>query len=128
MTTLVMCLFIAAILPYIAKIPVAIAMNKLGGYDNKHPRSQQEKLVGFGARALAAHQNGFESLLIFATATLVALVTQNTSEVINMLAITHVISRVFYTVLYLVNWSTLRSLVWGVGIICSFSIIWMSIP
>jgi uncharacterized MAPEG superfamily protein len=128
MTTLVICLFIASILPYIAKIPVAIAMNKLGGYDNEHPRGQQEQLVGFGARALAAHQNGFESLLIFATATLVALVTQNTSEVINMLAITHVISRVIYTILYLVNWSTLRSVIWGVGIICSFSIIWMSIP
>ncbi len=45
--------------------PVAFAMNKLDGYDNKHPREQQSKLTGFGARALAAHQNCFESLPAF---------------------------------------------------------------
>jgi len=40
------------------------------GYNNSHPREQQSKLTGFGARALTAHQNAFESLIIFAPAVL----------------------------------------------------------
>ena len=73
MTTLIICLFIAALLPFIAKIPVAIAMHKLNGYNNNHPRAQQAELTGFGARALAAHQNAFESLAIFAPSILLAI-------------------------------------------------------
>ena len=80
MTTLIWCLFIAALLPFIAKGPVAYAMNKLGGYNNNHPREQQSNLTGFGARALAAHQNAFESLMIFAPAVLLAIATQHTGE------------------------------------------------
>ena len=73
LTILIYCLIAAALLPYAAKIPVAFAMANIGGYDNQHPRSQQAKLEGFGARAFAAHQNAFESLLIFAIACLLAI-------------------------------------------------------
>ena len=65
MSVIITCLFIAALLPILAKAPVAYAMNQLGGYDNKHPREQQSKLTGFGGRALGAHQNSFESLINF---------------------------------------------------------------
>ncbi|MDG1752432.1 MAG: MAPEG family protein [Thalassotalea sp.] len=127
MTTLIICLFIALLLPFIAKLPVAIAMNKLDGYNNNHPRSQQTKLTGFGARALAAHQNAFESVIIFAPAILLAIATNHTGEFIQQLAITHVVARVFYNALYLYNKGTARSLVWAVGILCSFTIVWQCI-
>lgn len=127
MTTLIICLFIAALLPYIAKVPVAIAMNKLGGYDNNHPRAQQAKLTGFGARAFAAHQNAFESLIIFAPAVLLAITTQNTGTFIEQLAITHVVARVLYHVAYLINIGVIRSLLWAIGIISSFTIIYLCI-
>lgn len=122
MSTLIICLFIATLLPILTKAPVAIAMNKLGRYDNKHPREQQSKLTGFGARALAAHQNAFESLIMFAPAVLLAVVTNNSGETIQYLAITHVAARVLYSILYLANLSTLRSIVWFIGIACSWSI------
>ncbi|GAA73292.1 hypothetical protein P20439_3412 [Pseudoalteromonas sp. BSi20439] len=35
-------------MPYVARIPAIIEMNKLGGYDNKHPRQQQTQLTGLG--------------------------------------------------------------------------------
>lgn len=127
MITLIICLFIALLLPYIAKLPVAIAMHKLNGYDNNHPRNQQEKLTGFGARALAAHQNAFESVIVFAPAILLAIATNHTGEFIQQLAITHVLARIVYNALYLYNKGTFRSLVWAVGIICSFGIIWQCI-
>lgn len=128
MTTLIWCLFIATLLPFLSKGPVAYAMNKLGGYNNHHPRDQQSKLTGFGARALAAHQNTFESLIIFAPAVLLAIATQNTDKNIILLAIVHVCARVLYNVLYLVNIDKLRSLVWGVATLSSFAIIWQCIP
>ncbi len=128
MTIIIWCLFIAAILPYLAKGPVAYAMNKQGGYDNNHPREQQSQLTGFGARALAAHQNAFESLLIFATAILSALATNTITDTIQTLAMVHVGARIVYHLLYLMNIGTLRSIVWAIGIGCSFTIIWQCIP
>ncbi len=115
MYTLVLCLFITAWFPFLSKIAVASAMAKEGGYDNNHPREQQKKLKGYGARALAAHQNSFEALLIFAVAVLSALVTNTNSWLTNYLAITFVISRILYHAFYLMNLSTLRSLIWFVG-------------
>lgn len=127
MTTLTICLFIAALLPFIAKIPVAIAMNNAGGYNNKHPRSQQAKLTGFGARALAAHQNAFESLIIFAPAVLLAIATNNTGALIEQLAIVHIIARVLFNVAYLMNIGIIRSIIWAVGIISSLTMIYLCI-
>lgn len=127
MTTLIICLFIAALLPFVAKIPVAIAMHKLNGYNNNHPRSQQAKLTGFGARALAAHQNAFESLAVFAPAILLAIATHNTGALIEQLAIAHVVARVFYNIAYLINLGTIRSIIWAIGTISSFTIIYQCI-
>jgi uncharacterized MAPEG superfamily protein len=122
MQTILICLLIAILLPYIAKIPVAMAMAKLGRYDNNHPRAQQAQLTGFGARAVAGHQNAFESLVIFGIAVLTALVTNNVTDIAAMLAIVHVVARLVYHVLYLMNFGTLRSLSWFVAIGASIGI------
>lgn len=127
MTILMICLLVAVMLPYLAKVPVAIAMNKQGGYDNKHPREQQAQLTGFGARALAAHQNAFESLVVFAPAVLLAIAVGASGAFIQQLAIAHVIARILYNVLYLLNISTFRSIAWAVGLGCSLAIIWQCI-
>jgi len=124
MNILIYCLLVAILLPYITKAPLAYAMHQLGGYDNKHPREQQAKLQGFGARALAAHQNSFESLIVFSAAIAIAVATNHTDEFIQYLAIVHVVARILYTVLYLINWDKLRSLVWGLGLFTSIAIIW----
>jgi uncharacterized MAPEG superfamily protein len=127
MTTLIICLFIASLLPFLAKVPVAIAMHKLDGYNNNHPRAQQAQLTGFGARALAAHQNSFESLAVFAPAILLAIATKNTGSLMEQLAIAHVIARIAYNIAYLLNIGTIRSIIWAVGIISSFTIIYQCI-
>ncbi|WP_076418648.1 MAPEG family protein [Colwellia sp. UCD-KL20] len=128
MSLLIWTLFIAVLLPFIAKIPVVVAMQRLGKYDNNHPRSQQEKLTGLGARALAAHQNAFESLIIFCPAILIAVATNHTGELIQQTAITYLIARVIYNLLYLLNFSTLRSFVWAISLFCPVYIIWLCIP
>ncbi|WP_394203199.1 MAPEG family protein [Shewanella waksmanii] len=123
MTILLTCLFIAMLLPYLAKGPVAVAMAKLGGYDNNHPREQQAKLTGFGARAVAGHQNAFESLLIFGLAVVTVIAAGKVNEVAEIAAIVHVVARIAYQLLYLADKGTLRSLSWFVAIIASFTIL-----
>lgn len=122
MNTLIYCLIAAALLPYLAKIPVAVAMNRLGGYDNNHPRDQQAKLQGFGARALAAHQNAFESLIVFSAAILLTIATDTVNESVQLFAILHIGFRVAYHILYLVNIGVMRSICWALAIGCSFLI------
>lgn len=129
MSTLIICLLIACLLPYLAKIPLSIAQNNQPeGYDNNHPRAQQAALTGFGARALAAHKNSFESLIIFSSAILTALATNHVTSTIQNLAVIFILTRLVYHFLYLYNYSTLRSVVWGIGLLISLTIIGLCIP
>ncbi|KTD74669.1 MAPEG family protein [Legionella waltersii] len=129
MSTLIICLLIAVLLPYLAKIPAAYAMSKEGkGYDNHHPREQQSRLHGFGGRAVAGHQNAFESLAVFSAAALTALATNHVTLTIQYLAITHIVCRIVYHVLYLLDQATLRSTVWFVSVISCVSILVLCIP
>ncbi|MBB1504727.1 MAPEG family protein [Pseudoalteromonas sp. SG41-1] len=123
MTILLICALLAVLMPYFAKAPVAFAMNKLDGYDNKQPREQQSKLTGFGARALAAHQNCFESLAVFAVALATVLGTNNVHQVTELLAITYIIARVLYCAFYYLNLDVLRSLSWLVGLAAAVAMI-----
>lgn len=113
------CVFISALLIYVARMPVAKAMKAQGGYDNHLPRQQQAQLTGFGARALAAHQNSIEAFILFAVGVLMALTTQTAGWLVDALAIIFVISRIFYLWFYLADLAKLRSLMWLVGFICS---------
>ncbi|MGF6331810.1 putative MAPEG superfamily protein [Pseudomonas sp. BS3782 TE3695] len=113
------CVFISALLIFLAKIPVAKAMNDQGGYNNHLPRQQQAQLTGFGARALAAHQNSFEAFMIFAVGVLMAHTTQTAGWLIDALAIIFVIARIFYLLCYWVDLAWQRSLVWFIGLVSS---------
>ncbi|MGB0835303.1 MAG: MAPEG family protein [Psychrobium sp.] len=124
MNTLILITFISTLLPFLAKIPVALAMHRKGGYDNRHPRQQQSQLTDFGARALAAHQNSFEALIIFGIAMATAMTTNTTNEVVIYLVVTHLVARVLYCVLYWFDINIIRSIVWGIGTVASFAIIW----
>ncbi len=100
---------------YSSKLPVAVAMQRAGGYDNRHPRAQQATLTGWGARSVAAHQNGFETFAPFAAAVLVAHLAGGSPWHVDILAMVFVLSRVLYVVCYLADQATLRSAVWSVG-------------
>lgn len=114
------CVFISAVLIYVARMPVAKAMKEQGGYNNHLPRAQQAQLTGFGARALAAHQNSFEAFILFAVGVLMAHTTQTAGWLIDGLAIIFVIARVIYLLCYWADLAWQRSLLWFVGLVCSF--------
>jgi uncharacterized MAPEG superfamily protein len=114
------CIFIGALLIFLAKAPVARAMQQESGvYDNHYPRSQQARLTGFGARALAAHLNSFEAFPLFAVGVLMAHVTQTHGMLVDVLAVLFVIARVLYLIFYWIDLHWQRSLAWGLGLLCS---------
>ena len=123
LSSLLLTLFIAMLLPFLAKAPLAFAMQKAGGYDNNNPRSQQAALKGFGQRANAAHYNSFEALIIYGCAVLIAIAAgsgtvDNTTVILGWVFIA---SRILYLLCYWFDYATPRSTVWLVGIIAAFS-------
>jgi uncharacterized MAPEG superfamily protein len=94
------------------KSPLAVS----GKYSNRAPRAMQPKLEGLSQRAHWAEQNSFEILPAFVAAVLVAHLAGAEQMLIDQLAIGFIVSRVLYSICYLTDWATLRSLVWTVGL------------
>lgn len=114
-------------MPFIVKVPMAIEMNKQGGYDNYHPRQQQSQLTGFGARAKAGHENAFEAVIIFAPCVLAVIAVGAVDMMAEYTAITFVVARAAYHIAYLANKASLRSTFWVVGLVSSLTLMFMAI-
>ena len=88
-----------------------------GKYSNRAPRAMQPKLEGLSQRAHWAEQNSFEILPAFIAAVLVAHVAGAEQATVDLLSVGFVVSRVLYSICYLTNWASLRSLTWMVGLL-----------
>lgn len=119
-SSLLLTLFISMLLPFLAKAPLAFAMQKSGGYDNHNPRAQQAALKGFGQRANAAHYNSFEALLIYACAVFATIGAGIVDQTTITLGWMFIASRIAYLLCYWFDYATLRSTVWGAGMIAAF--------
>lgn len=113
-TTLVYCLAVAAVLIYLPFLLVAYGRLQIG-YDMAAPRAAFDQLPAYAQRAGWAHQNAFESFMLFAAAALMAYVTQVNSLWATGAAIAYVVARCFYPVFYILNIPIGRSLMFGVG-------------
>jgi uncharacterized MAPEG superfamily protein len=119
MTIAYFCVLIMGILPYVA---TGIAKKGWEGYDNGLPRQWLAKQTGFRARANAAQANLFESLPFFFAAVIIASISNAPQARIDILAVGFVLARIAYLICYVANWSTTRSIVWLIGIICVVSL------
>ena len=90
-------------------------MHKEGRYDNRHPRQQQARLTGFGARANAAHYNCFEALACFTPAALVVIATDAVSSTAVAAGYVFIAARVIYLLCYWLDIHILRSTSWLVA-------------
>ena len=108
-------LLVAAMLPYLT-----IAFVKRAGgrrFDNHKPRAWMEQLTGWQQRGDWAHRNHFEAFPMFLAAIFVAEMAGAPQGRIDALAAIFVALRIVYTALYLANLATLRSIVWGLGLV-----------
>lgn len=108
----------ASALVYLPFLVVAYArLQAPGGYDQSAPRAME--LPAYAQRANWAHQNAFESFIIFAVAALMAYVTGEHSGQESMTvaygAIAYLIARLLYPVAYILDIPIMRSLMFGMG-------------
>ncbi|MDF3834510.1 MAPEG family protein [Cupriavidus basilensis] len=106
------CVLLAGILPVVT---VGIAKAGGRGYDNHDPRGWLEEQAGRARRADQAHRNHFEAFPFFAAAVLSASFLHAPASRIDELALVFVAARILYTLCYLADRATLRTLCWTVG-------------
>ncbi|MEM9493854.1 MAG: MAPEG family protein [Myxococcota bacterium] len=127
MKTALICLFISLLLPYVWGVFLARGRIKMAGHlDNKHPRTHDSALTGLGARALGAHQNSFEALILFAPTVILAAITGADSTWVARLSIAFVAARVVHGIAYLSNQDKLRSGMFAVALLSVIGI-WVQI-
>jgi uncharacterized MAPEG superfamily protein len=114
MTTAYWCVLAAALIPYFT---VGVAKSK-GDFDNAAPRDWLARQEGFRKRALWAHQNAFEAFPPFAAAVIIAQLAHAPQGWIDLLAVLFIVARIAYSVLYIFDKPTMRSIVWTLGLGC----------
>ena len=120
------CIVIAFLLIYLPFLAVAYARLNLG-YDQSAPRAMFDKLPPYAQRATWAHQNSFETFMIFAVAALMAYATGVNSELAAWAALSFITARLFYSVFYILNIPILSSLMYAVGLAGSCTLFVLSI-
>jgi uncharacterized MAPEG superfamily protein len=123
MTTPLFCVFLAYCTIWLPKALSSWEQSKLeGGYDNADPRVQRKQLAGKGARAQAAHENGFEAFGPFAASVFVAHLGGANAELATVLSIVFVVMRVIYPFVYVAGLSGVRSTVFTVGALATVAL------
>ncbi len=116
----------AAISVYLPFLLVAYARAKVG-YNTSAPRAMFDQLPDYAKRATWAHQNGFETFMIHSAAALMAYVTGVSSSLAATCAIAFVILRLLFSLFYITNVPIARSLMFGLGSLCTYTLFGLSL-
>ncbi|HHH30434.1 MAG TPA: MAPEG family protein [Polyangiaceae bacterium] len=127
MTVPFWCLFAGVLLPYLwSTLSFRERKERFGDIDLKTPRVQASQLSGSGARAMGAHANAFEALIVFAPAVLVAHLASADPTWAARLAIVWVVARLAHGAAYLADMQPVRSLAFMVGFACAIGLFVLS--
>lgn len=116
----------AVILAYAPFLVVAWGRLK-AGYDQAAPRAMFDQLPPYAQRATWAHQNGFEALIIYGFAALMAYVTGVDSDWAMKAAIAFLIARSLYSIFYILNFPIGRSLMFALGSLSGWTLFALSL-
>ena len=110
MTTVLACLLIAVLMPYVlAGIGGYHKGKQFGKPDNNNPRVQSAQLTGTGARAVAAQQNAWEALAVFTASLAAAFFAGVEPASLATPALVFVAARIAHAVCYLNDLASARS-------------------
>lgn len=116
MTTPLFCLLLAVMLPYmIAGSSIYFRLKQFGRIDLNQPRAQAAQLEGYGARVNAAQYNAWEALVVFATALLVADMSNVSIDTMTQASLIFVAARILHAFFYITDQAILRSTSFVVG-------------
>lgn len=113
MNQAVLTVLIAGLLPIVC---AGIAKWGVKDFDNRHPRQWLATLEGRRARANAAQENSFEAFPLFAVGVALALFREADALAVAQCGWFFVAMRVAYIYCYVSDRSSLRSLVWCLGL------------
>lgn len=106
----------------------AVAYGRLRvGMDWSAPRGMFDRLPDYAKRATWAHENSFEALMVYVPAAFMAYVTGVDAVWAGYAAIAFLIARFFYILFYILDVPVLRSLMFGIGSTCSFTLFILSL-
>jgi uncharacterized MAPEG superfamily protein len=111
------CVLVAFVLIWLARIPVVVALGNGPGFDNENPHRQLAELEGWGARAVAAHRALVDGFAPFAAAVIIADLSGADVRRSAVLAIAFVVSEILYVAAYIGNADYLRAFVWLIGLL-----------
>ena len=114
MTIAYWCVLVAAIMPVV----LAGVAKSRGDFDNRAPREWLGALEGWRRRANAAQSNSWEAFAPFAAAVIIAHAAGARHAVIDALALAFIACRIVYSVLYITDRASLRSVAWIAGFGC----------
>ena len=123
---------IAAFLIYVPYMVVAAERVKLAqSMENplevfSRPRFYADKLPDYAKRANWAHQNAFESFILYAPAAVMAYVTGQDGSNAVLAVLAYLVARLLFPLFYILNVAPLRSLMFGIGSFSIFSLYFMS--
>jgi uncharacterized MAPEG superfamily protein len=109
---------VAGFLPYFCTLYAKMAEGGARTYNNNAPRAGMDDLPPRRRRAYWAQLNGFEAFPLFAAAVIIAHLAGGSQTWIDRLAVTFVVLRVVYTLMYVYDQAAARSLVWAAGFAC----------
>ena len=111
-------ILVAAALPYVGAAYAKFSGGGARTYDNHAPRLQMDTLPPQRRRAYWAQLNGFEAFPPFAAAVIIAHLAAAPQLQIDTLAVIFIVLRLVYTLFYIYDKPTLRSLVWAASLAC----------
>ena len=129
MTTVLICLLIGMILPYVwAFGSVPFRSKQFGKPDLDEPRVQADQLVDGGARAVGAQANAWEALIVFTAANCAAFAMGVDPEGHwTLAAMIWAAARVGHGIFYIMGIAVLRILAFVIGLGMSLWIMTMAI-
>ncbi len=116
----------AAVLVYLPFLAVGYA-RLTSGYDMGAPRAGFDQLPDWGKRATWAHQNAWESFLLFLAAALMAYVSGATGDSVRGAVLAYLLARLLFPVFYIANVPLLRSLMFAIGTTAIFTLMSASV-
>lgn len=125
-TILLGSIVVAAFLVYVPYLIVAATRFQVG-FDISAPRAAFDKLPDYGKRATWAHQNSWEAFTLYSVAALMAYVTKLDSPTVVNCALGFTIARLLYSIFYIINIPLARSLMFGIGSVAIFTLMFGSI-
>jgi len=124
MTIAYFCIMVAMLIPVLCAGYAKISSKN---YDNRAPRDFAANLQGKAKRANNAQSNAYEAFPPFAAGIIVAHLMHAPQQAIDLLAISFIAARMAYTLFYIYDLHTWRSLAWFAGFGITISLFFIGI-